>query len=52
MKNFDKIKKQVILLFTAVEGKDVNESDAIEKINCKKQQEVDEFTEIWELVKS
>lgn len=49
MKNLDRIKKNAILLFIAVEEvKQINETKLV---NCKSQNEVDELTEIWELVK-
>ena len=49
MKNLDRIKKNAILLFIAVEEvKQINETKLV---NCKNQNRVDEFTEIWELVK-
>lgn len=52
MKNYSKIKKQVTVLFIAAEEKKENPTNDVEAINCKEQNEVDEFTEIWELVKS
>jgi hypothetical protein len=50
MKNIDKVKMQAILLFIAVDEA-VELTNETKLVNCKNQNEVDEFTEIWELVK-
>jgi len=48
MNNF---KNQAILLFIAVEDKRRRQNNTVKTVNCKNKNEVDEFTEIWELVK-
>jgi len=49
MKN---LKKEVVILFVAVEEENVKQIKTTKSVNSKKKNEVDEFTEIWELVKS
>ena len=51
MKSFNKIREQAILLFVAVEKESVKQTKETKLVSCKNQNEVDEFTEIWELVK-
>jgi len=51
MKNLNKINEQAIFLFVAVEEEKEKQTNEIKSVNCKNQNEVDEFTEIWELVK-
>ncbi|NQY28004.1 MAG: hypothetical protein HRT69_00860 [Flavobacteriaceae bacterium] len=49
MKN---LKKEVVILFVAVEEENVKQIKTTKSVNCKKENEVNELTEIWELVKS
>ena len=51
MKNLNKIKEPTILLFVAVEEENVTQVNEITPDYYKKLNKVDEFTEIWELVK-
>lgn len=51
MENLNKIKEQAILLFVAVEEEKVIKTNEITPDYYKQLNEVNEFTEIWELVK-
>jgi len=52
MKYLNKIKEEaVMLLFIAVEEESINQTKDIKSVNNEKRKEVEELTEIWELVK-
>jgi len=51
MNDIRRVKKQAILLFVALEEENIKQINNAKTVNCKKQNEVNEFTEIWELVK-
>ena len=43
--------KQAVILFVAIEEEKKNDINDIKSVNYKSQNEVEEYTEIWELVK-
>jgi len=51
MENLNKVKEQAIFLFVSLEEESITQINEITPVYYKKLNEVDEFTEIWELVK-
>ena len=51
MENQNSANKQTILLFVAVEEENAKQNMVVKPVSSKKQNDVDELTEIWELVK-